>query len=208
MLKIESGDTILFQGDSITDALRSRTDDTDLGRGYAHMTAAWYSAMHPEKRVKFLNQGLSGNRVRDLRERWESDCMALNPQIVSILIGANDMWRRYDSNDPTTPEEFEEAYRDILTMTQSLPGVRIVLMEPFVLPVPEEKLAWKEDLDPKINVVRRLAREFNAVYIPLDGLFAASCARCSPEHWSPDGIHPSPAGHALISRAWLAAVKG
>ncbi|MFO7296306.1 MAG: SGNH/GDSL hydrolase family protein [Caldicoprobacter sp.] len=204
---IEDGAVVLFQGDSITDCGRNRDDDHDLGYGYANMIAAWFSAVYPEKRVKFINKGISGNRVRDLVERWQRDCIDLNPSWVSILIGINDCWRRYDRNDPTPVEVFAAGYRKILTETKEKLNARIILCEPFVLPVPEDRKMWREDLDPKIQVVRELAREFGALYVPLDGIFAAAAAKREPEFWAPDGVHPSQAGHALIARAWLQTVK-
>jgi lysophospholipase L1-like esterase len=203
---IEDNALVLFQGDSITDCGRNYTDGNDLGTGYAMLVAAWFSAAYPEKRVRFLNRGISGHRVADLRARWQQDCLDLRPTWVSILIGVNDTWRRYDSNDPTPAEAFERDYRAILAATRDRLGARLILCEPFLLPVPDDRIAWREDLDPKIAAVRRLAREFDALYVPLDGLFAAAATRREPAFWLPDGVHPTPAGHALIAQAWLKAV--
>ena len=209
MTLIGDNDVVLFQGDSITDAERSRTDLNDLGYGYAALVAAWFAALHPDKRVTFINRGISGNRAADLRGRWSPDCIDLKPNWVSIMIGINDTWRRYDSNDATTASVYEDNYRALLTgIRQSLPAqTRILLIEPFVLPVPPDRAAWREDLDPKIAVVRRLAREFGTLYIPLDGLYAAASAQREPAFWADDGVHPSLAGHALIAQAWLRTVK-
>ncbi|MGC9347237.1 MAG: SGNH/GDSL hydrolase family protein [Anaerolineae bacterium] len=204
---IEDHATVLFQGDSITDAGRSREDDADMGRGYAALAAAWFSALYPEKHVRFINRGISGNRTRDLRSRWQRDCLDLNPTWVSILIGINDVWRRYDSQDPTPLEAFEENYRHILKRTQQELQAHIMILEPFLLSVPEDRAGWRVDLDPKIAVVRHLAREFDALYVPLDGPFAAAATQREMGFWLPDGVHPSPAGHALIAQAWLSAVK-
>ncbi|NPV79477.1 MAG: SGNH/GDSL hydrolase family protein [Firmicutes bacterium] len=200
---IETDAVVLFQGDSITDAGRSRLNDDDLGLGYPMLTAAWFSAKYPDKRVRFINRGVSGDRVRDLQARWKRDCISLKPTWVSILIGINDCWRRYDNDDPTSVEDFEASYRDILTQVKERLDAKVILMEPFVLPVFAEQARWREDLDPKIHVVRKLAREFETLLLPLDGLFAQACTRRDPSFWSPDGVHPSPAGHALIARAWL-----
>lgn len=204
---IEDNALVLFQGDSITDAGRNYADPADLGTGYAMLVAAWFSAAYPEKRVRFLNRGISGNRVRDLRQRWQRDCLDLRPTWVSILIGVNDTWRRYDSGDPTSAEAFERDYRAILMATRDRLDARLIICEPFLLPVPDDRIAWREDLDPKIAAVRRLAREFDALYIPLDGLFAAAATRREPAFWLPDGVHPTPAGHALIAQAWLRTVR-
>ena len=104
-------------------------------------------------------------------------------------------------------EDFEKGYRDILTRTANETNARLILCEPFVLPVPEDRKAWREDLDPKIHVVRQLAREFNAIYIPLDGIFAAASAKREPAFWAADGVHPTSAGHALIAMEWLKAIE-
>ncbi|HEY3298863.1 MAG TPA: SGNH/GDSL hydrolase family protein [Armatimonadota bacterium] len=203
---IKDGATILFQGDSITDVNRSRTDDTDLGAGFPMLTAAWLAAQRPERHVSVINRGLSGNRAKDLKERWQEDCIDLQPDIVSILIGVNDTWRRYDSGDPTSVEEYESNYRDILTRTREHTSAEIIILEPFLLPVLEDRNAWREDLDPKIHAARRLAREFEVLFVPLDGIFAAASARRDPSFWSPDSVHPSTAGHMLITQSWLKAV--
>jgi lysophospholipase L1-like esterase len=203
---IKSGSTVLFQGDSITDCQRKKDLPADLGRGYALMTAGLFQSQNPERNVKFLNRGISGNRVKDLEARWDADCLELKPDVVSIYIGINDTWRRYDRNDPTLTEQFAAGYRRLLERTTAELDARLVLVEPFVLPVPEDRKAWREDLDPKIQAVRELAREFGALLVPLDGLFAQASMQAKPAFWAPDGVHPSPAGHALITRAWLQAV--
>ncbi len=111
---IEDNAIILFQGDSITDAGRDYNNDADLGLGYPMITASWLSAALPSKNFRFINKGVSGNRVKDLKERWMRDCIDLKPTWISILIGINDCWRRYDNNDPTSVEKFESDYRYIL----------------------------------------------------------------------------------------------
>lgn len=204
-MEIKDQSLVLFQGDSITDAGRSREDGSDLGYGYAALTAAWFSALHPGKGVRFLNRGISGNRAADLRARWQEDCLALRPDWVSIMIGINDTWRRYDSGDVTPVEVYANNFKAILEQTR-LSGARILILEPFLLPVPEDRRAWRVDLDPKIQAARELAREYQAVFVPLDGEFAAVAVKREPAFWLPDGVHPSLAGHALIAQAWLQAV--
>ena len=202
---IKEGSLVLFQGDSITDAGRSRENSAELGSGYPALVSAWYTAAFPRSCVRFINRGISGNRAADLRARWGEDCLALRPDWVSILIGINDTWRRFDSGDPTSVEKFAENYRVILTAAKEV-GAQIIMLEPFLLPVPEDRRTWRVDLDPKIQVVRELAREFAAVYIPLDGIFAGASIHREPAFWLPDGVHPSPEGHALIAQAWLKGV--
>jgi lysophospholipase L1-like esterase len=198
---------ILFQGDSITDCGRDRAQPQALGNGYVLMTAGLFAALRPNLAPVCLNRGISGNRTGDLLQRWQEDCIDLKPDILSLLIGINDVWRRYDRNLPTSAGDFARNYRRLLEQArEALPNLRIILMEPFVLPVPEDRRQWREDLDPKIEIVRQLARDFETAYVPLDGLFAAASAIQPPAFWAADGVHPSPAGHGLIAHAWLRAV--
>lgn len=206
-LLLQPESTVLFQGDSITDAGRNRHDPFSLGNGYAMIAAAWFGARFPDRGVTFLNRGISGNRVPDLLARWEEDCHVLEPDWISILIGINDVWRGFDHKDPTSVESYEANYRKLLEQTCTRhPKSRLVMLEPFVLPFPEDRIAWREDLDPKIDAARRLAREFEAIYVPLDGIFAAAACRRPPAFWAADGVHPTPEGHGLIAQAWLSAV--
>lgn len=206
-LELEPGSRILFQGDSITDAGRGAAPE-GLGCGYVQIAAGILRATWPEQALEIVNRGISGNRAVDLVARWDRDCIALKPDVVSVMIGVNDTWRRFDSGDPTPAEKFEESYRTILRRTRDELGAKIVMLEPFVLPCPPDRVAWRADLDPKIDAVRRLAREFADVYVPLDGIFAEACVRVRPEYWAGDGVHPSNAGHALIALEWVRAVAG
>ncbi|MFZ4776115.1 MAG: SGNH/GDSL hydrolase family protein [Terrimicrobiaceae bacterium] len=199
------GQTILFQGDSITDAGRNRDDAAGLGGGYAMMTASLLQARHPELGLKFINKGISGNRAVDLAGRWDQDCLDLKPDWVSILIGVNDCWRRFDANDLTTAEVFEKHVRNILERSRSQ-GIGIILCEPFLLPCPPDREAWREDLDPKIHVIRKLAREFHALLVPYDGIFAARSVLQPPAFWAADGVHPTLPGHALMATEWIRTV--
>lgn len=203
---LKDNQLVLFQGDSVTDCGRSRADDSDYGRGYVNLIVSMISAGYPQSRIRFINRGISGNRVKDLKDRWKQDCLDIKPDWVSILIGINDCWRRYDRNDATSAEEYEIGYRDILKRTVKETDARLILCEPFVLPVSEDRKKWREDLDPKIQVVRQLALEFKAIYIPYDGIFARASAEREPAYWARDGVHPSLAGHGLMALEWLKAV--
>ena len=200
---LKNNDVVLFQGDSVTDCGRAYEDINSLGSGYPMLIAAGFSALYPELDVRFINKGISGNRSKDLKARWDTDCLQLKPSFISILIGINDCWRRYDSNDPTSAEDFENNYRYLLTEIREKTDAGVLLCEPFVLPVTEDRKAWREDLDPKIHIVRDLAREFKTMLLPLDGIFSSASALKPPAFWLPDGVHPSMAGHALISKEWL-----
>lgn len=204
--------TILFQGDSITDRGRIQSENPaeNLGLGYPYLLACLLGANYPDCELKFVNRAISGHRTAELKARWQEDCVDINADIVSILIGINDTWRAFDSGDPTTAEQYEENYRYLLEQA-SANGAQLVVMEPFLLPneklmeTPEIRTAWRADLDPKIGVARKLAREFEATFVPLDGLFAAASVSKSMEYWLHDGVHATDAGHGLITQAWLEA---
>jgi acyl-CoA thioesterase I len=200
---IQPDDTILFTGDSITDCGRVRDNPDHLGFGYAALTAAHLQARLAAPKLKIYNRGISGDRVRAVLKRFDTDILALKPTVVSILIGINDTWRRYDSNDPTDAVAFEKDYRTLLEKIEQSLKARVVLLEPFLLHVPEDRYAWREDVNPKIDVTRKLAAEFGAELLPLDGLFAQAATQAPAAYWLPDGVHPSAAGHALIAETWL-----
>jgi acyl-CoA thioesterase I len=200
---IHANDTILFTGDSITDCGRSRDNSTHLGDGYAAWTAAHLKARLASPELKIYNRGISGNRVCDLLGRIEPDLLALKPTVVSILIGINDVWRSFDSNDPTGADAFERDYRALLEQITQRLKARVVLLEPFLLHVPADRYAWRSDLNPKIDVTRKLAVEFGAELLPLDGLFAQAATQAPAAYWAEDGVHPTPAGHAFITETWL-----
>jgi acyl-CoA thioesterase I len=171
-MRIRSGTTILFQGDSITDADRNRRKAHDLGTGYVMMVAERFLAKLPEVNVRFLNRGISGNRVRDLRKRWKKDCLSLRPDVVSILIGVNDTLGTFFWGEPTSIESFEEDFVSILNLTRTNLDAQIVLLEPFLLPLSKEQMVLRQDLDARIKVVRKLAEEFKTDLVQLDSIFS------------------------------------
>lgn len=183
---------LVFIGDSVTDCGRM-TDPSGRGDGYVRKL----SDAPQLARCDVVNRGISGERVRDLRRRWHQDVLSQRPALVSVLVGINDTWRRFDSADPTSAQSFEDDYRSLLEQTHGTP---LVLIEPFLLPVVDGQDAWRSDLDEKIQVVRSLAREFDAVLVPADG---ALNLLDRPESLAPDGVHPSPYGHDELARLWL-----
>jgi len=187
---------ILFQGDSITDAGRDRSDYHNLS-AYTKLTAD--KLKENNKNLEFINLGISGNRTIDLLNRYETDFKAINPDIITILIGVNDLWRRFDSNSYTSPAEYEKNYRKLLTDLKNDTKAKIIIIEPFILPV-KDKLHFRFDLHPLIDVARKLAIEFADAYIPMDGIFAKDCLKYKPEELSADGVHPTLLGHELIAK--------
>jgi len=199
--------TLVFQGDSITDAGRDREYDGNLGNGYVNMVAGALLYEFASDPLDIRNRGISGNRTRDLLNRWRGDCIDLKPDFLSLYIGVNNTWRRYDRDDPTPADVFRRELHDLLDQsfdqTPATPAAT-VLLEPFVLDAPAgTKAHWHEDLDPKREIVRHAAETYGTRFIPLQRLFHDALKRAPSDYWAPDGIHPSPAGHALIARAWL-----
>jgi len=192
---------VLFTGDSVTDCGRREDHDGHLGSGYVRNIAG--SGWAAGRRV--VNTGINGNRMVDLAARRQRDVLAHAAGIVSVLIGVNDTWRRYDDNETTTAESFENDYRRLLDPI-ARSGSRLVLVEPFLLPVTEAQRAWREDLDPKIDVVHRLAVDYDAVLVAADAGLSRSAAAVGAETVAHDGVHPTSVGHELLASLWLEAV--
>ncbi|MBM6614494.1 SGNH/GDSL hydrolase family protein [Desemzia sp. RIT804] len=210
-MKLVQNDTILFYGDSITDAGRNRAESGDLGQGYPLMTAGRIQADYPDLNLTFLNRGISGDKVADLKQRLQEDCISLNPTVVSILIGINDTWHIENSTALGSAEvmvQFEQDYREVLKRIKEETEARIILMEPFVLPYPEDRANWRFDLDQRIHIIRKLAKEFHAEFVTLDGPLNAYGIKHSFQYLTgEDGVHPTVAGHGLIAKKWLEIIE-
>ena len=189
-------DRTVFIGDSVTDC--GRLELPPHGDGYVREIAA-----SGRLAGEVLNMGISGHRLVDLVARWERDVIELQPTRVSVAIGINDTWRRYDDNDATAAADFEANYRALLTRTVHATGAELVLCEPFLLPVAEEMEDWREDLDPKIDAVRRLAAEFGAKFVPFDETFTMLAEDTPMSELAADGIHPTALGHRRMAELWL-----
>ncbi|MBI5161524.1 MAG: SGNH/GDSL hydrolase family protein [Micrococcales bacterium] len=194
---------ILFIGDSITDAGRRSSAD-GLGTGWVRMVADVLRVRGETRDI--LNRGVGGDRVVDLAARWEADAVALAPSLLTVYIGINDSWRRYSQKDPTSVEDFESGYRALLRRATEDAHPELMLVEPFVVPVTGGQRRWAEDLDPKRNAVARLATEFGAAFVPLQGVLGAAAERDGAATIAADGVHPTPHGARLIAEAWLDAL--
>ncbi len=181
---------LLFQGDSITDADRDRNDPHELGNGYPKYAAKFLKEKFPEKDIEFIDLGISGNQTIDLVNRLQSDFVDIQPDVVSILIGVNDTWHRAEKREWLSDEKFEENYRTVLEAIKTKTNAKIVMLEQFLLPA-EDKLFFREDLDPKIQITRKLAREYADIFIPLDGLLASHICHEDWQEISADGVHPT-----------------
>ena len=209
---IEPGHTVLFQGDSITDAGRDRAVMepnalTKMGNGYAALAATQLLVDAPETGLKTHNRGISGNKVYQLAERWQADCLDLQPDVLSILIGVNDFWHKHKHNYEGTLETYESDYRQLLQRTKdALPAVKLVVCEPFVLKVGAVDDTWFPEFDGYRAAARRVAEEAGATFVPFQTMFDVAIKFAPPEHWAADGVHPTPHGAALMAHCWLKAV--
>ncbi|MFC5502385.1 SGNH/GDSL hydrolase family protein [Lysinimonas soli] len=198
-------ETIVFIGDSITDAGRRDDPDRHLGHGYVRLVAEELANRGDDRVI--VNTGISGDRAVDLRARWEQDALAHRPGLLSIYVGINDTWRRYDDGDPTTTDAFATTYRSLLDQAQARLAPRFILMEPFVVPVTSEQKHWgPDDLDAKRAVVAALAEEYGAAFVPLQSILDDAAEQNGGNAAiALDGVHPTPLGNSLIAGAWLAA---
>ncbi len=203
---LNENNVILFQGDSITDCGRSKLGDgSSLGNGYVNLVNHYITTNCPELNITCINKGVSGNRLKDLKRRWERNTLSLEIDVLSIYIGVNDTWRRYDSGMVTEPSEFRDNYRYLLDSAREKFGnIDIVLMSPFILPIMQPQLEWKEDLNPKIEIIKKLSKEYDTLYVPLQEKFNEQLTIDKPGcYWTRDGVHPTAKGHVLIAKEWI-----
>ncbi len=207
-LPIQEKMTILFQGDSITDCGRLSSFLDSMGSGYAYFVASQMSALYPEKQITFLNRGISGDCVDDLASRWRRDCLSLAPDLLSILVGVNDTWQYCTYGNGRDASHFKKIYQRILSQVKEQCNATLVLCEPFLLHVAPDVIAYQSELDKRIEAVQELAHEFDALYIPFHAHFSKNCSPVDSAYWAPDGVHPTPAGHALMANLWMEKVFG
>ncbi len=210
---IQKESTILFQGDSITDAGRDRkregnaNDKDALGKGYVYSIATHLLAERAGDGLKIYNRGISGNKVFQLADRWDKDCLDLKPDVLSILIGVNDIWHTLNGNYDGTVEKYEKDYRALLERTlKALPKVKLVICEPFVLRCGAVNDKWFPEFDKYRAVSKKMSKEFNALFVPFQSMFDNAVKQAPPAHWAGDGVHPSMAGAYLMGQEWLKVV--
>lgn len=201
---------ILFQGDSITDMYRVREDDSYGGCGYATLVSAELGCDYPGE-YEFFNRGIGGDRSIDLLARIKRDMINLKPDVMSILVGVNDIWAELDTKNGVSKEKYE-SYMDIIIndVLEALPDIKLMIMEPFVLrgAVTEEKWAeFRLGVEQIADAARKTASRHNIKFIPLMKKFDDMATAVSPDYWTVDGIHPTAAGGELIKREWIKAFK-
>jgi lysophospholipase L1-like esterase len=215
-ISIQKGDTILFQGDSITDAGRGNRNAIvpnsagALGTGYALMTTGALLLQNHEKDLKIYNKGVSGNKVYQLADRWDADTLAIKPNILSIHIGVNDFWHTLTNGYTGTIENYIADYKKLLDRTkQALPDVKLIICEPYAIKgVKAVDDKWYPTFDLFRKAALDIATEYNAPFVPYQEVYDKAITLAPPAYWTVDGVHPSVAGAALMSHAWLETVRG
>lgn len=197
---------LLFDGDSITDSGRDRRDPASLGDGYVRQLIDALKTRTAVSEIKARNIAVSGNRSEHLAERWDEPLALENADVVTVLVGVNDTWHSFTSGISTTADTYENNCDLLFRRIRQKTDAKLIIMEPFLLDINADITAMRPDLGGKTTVLRKLARQYAAAYIPLDGLFAAASVVRTPAHWATDGVHPTPEGHRLIASAWLDAV--
>ena len=213
-VSLNKDDVILFQGDSITDAGRDRSrkgpnDAKALAPGYVFVAASELLKQHADKQLKIYNRGISGNVVPQLIARWQTDCIDLKPNVLSILIGVNDYWHTLNGEYKGTLESYKRDYDQLLADTlKQLPGVRLIVGEPYAVNhVSVVDDSWFPAIDGYRKVARELAEKYEAVFIPYQDIYAKAAKLAGPSYWTHDGVHPNTAGDALMGAAVLEVLR-
>lgn len=199
---------ILFQGDSITDAGRDKRNYHNMGNGYPKFASQYIAEAHPELDIEFINFGISGNRTCQLFDRLYKDGIEFQPDIISVLIGINDIWHRYGGERiATTDEQIAANYRAILERIRRETSAKIVMLSPYLLDC-DDKEQMREDLKRVLPIIRKLADEFADVYVPLDEKFEEAIkTQPEPKYYSGDGVHPNQNGAAFIGKLYAEAIE-
>jgi lysophospholipase L1-like esterase len=204
---LQSGQTYLFIGDSITDCGR-RDSQAPYGNGYARMCIDLIAARYPDRHIRFLNKGISGNTVEDLANRWQDDMLAHQPDWLSIKIGINDLHRTL-RKEPTAvpPEKFAPLYRSLLERTRAATKARLILIDPFYISDDTDSGSWRSQvlqaLPAYLDTVERLAKEFDALHVRTHAAFQQQLRHRPADSLAPEPVHPNPTGHLVIAHELL-----
>lgn len=212
-LKLKKDGVVLFQGDSITDAGRNYSSNRcngmdQLGQGYVLFTGAQLLERCAADNLKLYNRGVSGNKVFQLRERWEIDCLAFQPDVLSILIGVNDYWHTLGGGYKGTIDTYTNDLSALLKYTkEKLPNVQLVIGEPFIVEGGSaiDPAKWLPMFNDYRKSAKGLATEFNAVFVPYQSVFDKALKVAPASYWAADGVHPDLPGRQLMANAWMEA---
>jgi lysophospholipase L1-like esterase len=212
-IKLLKEQVILYQGDSITDSGRNKEDTgfntaRNLGSGYPMLAGAAILNKYEALNLKIYNKGISGNKVFQLAERWDIDCLDLKPDVLSILIGVNDIWHKLNGTYNGTAEIYRNDYIALLERTiKALPNVKLIICEPFAVKgVKAVDDKWYPEFFDYQKAAKDIARQFKATFIPFQSVYDEAQKRAPGSYWTGDGVHPSLAGAQLMAKAWMKAL--
>ena len=202
----QDGQTVVLIGDSITDCGR-RGELAPFGNGYVKIAIDLITARYPARNITFFNEGIGGNTVLDLHNRWKTDVLDHNPDWVTVKIGINDLHRTLGQPDMLPPRKYEQLYREILQLTKEHTPARLVLIDPFYISLetdPDNHQGRVLSLLPGyLDVVEKLAQEFDALHVYTHEKFQEQLRSRPPSHFCPEPVHPFFSGHAVIAHALL-----
>ncbi len=211
-IKLPENGVIVFQGDSITDAGRDKAnmnfnDLGAFGQGYVGLVASQLLYDNPAKKLKIYNKGISGNKVPQLAERWDKDCLDLKPDVLSLMVGVNDFWHTLTYNYKGTIQSYKADYIKLLQRTKDkFPDVQLVIAEPYgVKGIKHVDEKWYPYFNDYRQAARDVADQFGAVFIPLQQIFDKAQASMPGKYWTGDGVHPSFGGIQIMATVWLEA---
>lgn len=201
--------TFIILGDSITDCSRNRDDIDSMGMGYPAVVAATIGTQYPQK-FRFINEGISGDRIVDVYSRIKRDILNQKPDYLSILIGVNDVWHELNDKNGVAAPKFEKIYSMLIEeIKEELPEIKIFLLEPFVTPgTGTDKYidTFRSEIKLRSEAVQRIADKYNLTFIPLQCVFDEAMTKAPASYWTRDGVHPSTEGHGLIANELIKAV--
>lgn len=211
---IGKNDIVLFQGDSITDAGRNRETAGDvnsasaMGKGYAWMAASQVLVESPDAGLKIFNRGISGDKVFQLADRWQADCLDIKPNVLNILVGVNDFAHVHKWKGEGSVQKYESDYHALLERTKkALPNVKLIICEPFILKVGLVDDSWLPGFAEYRAAAKRVAEMASARFVEFQTMFDRAVKFAPPEAWAADGIHPTTFGAALMARWWIRAAE-
>ena len=201
---------ILFVGDSITDGWRERENDNLKGSGYVTIASGWVSSEYPGE-YQCINRGIGGNRVVDLLAREKCDIINLKPDIISIMIGVNDVWQEIGQKNGISPERYEVLYDMLISdIKEALPDVKLFIMGSYLtkgLATTEKWEAFKSGVDKMAAAAKGLAKKHGLLFVDMQAAFDEALTKAPAEYWTVDGVHPSSGGQGLLAREWIKAFK-
>jgi len=201
---------ILFQGDSITDAGRSRENDANVGVGYPLLVKAELGFEFPGK-YEFVNRGVSGSRIVDVYARIKDYIINLKPDVMSILIGVNDVWHEFANQNGVSADKYFKIYDMLIDEVKTaLPDIKIMIMEPFILKGPATEEKWESfdaEVKKRATMAKKISEKYNLTYIELQNGLDELSEKIETTYWLADGVHPTAMGHEYIKQEWIKAFK-